>query len=170
VEGQNGTAAPKILVIGYGNTLRGDDAVGQRVAQVVSSWNRPGVTSIAVHQLTADLAEPLSKVDLVVFVDAKLARDEDSVAVQALEPSNATGSLGHTSDPRSLLALALAVFGRHPQAWLVSVPAVDFTLREGLSAVTSRAAEAAISQIAALIGPSEAALLHQSRPPVGYLG
>jgi hydrogenase maturation protease len=151
VEGQIGNAAPKILVIGYGNTLRGDDAAGQRVAQVVSSWNTPGLTSMAVHQLTADLAEPLSKVDLVIFLDAKVARDEDPVDVKLLEPSISAGSVGHTSDPRSLLALASAVFGRSPLAWLVSVPAVDFAVREGLSPTASRGTADALSQVAALM-------------------
>lgn len=32
-----------ILVIGYGNDLRSDDAVGQRVAQMIAVWNLSNV-------------------------------------------------------------------------------------------------------------------------------
>ena len=151
MDGRDGIATRKIVVIGYGNTLRGDDGVGQHVAFAVSSWKVPGLTVEAVHQLTSDLAEPLSRADLAIFVDAKLAGEPDCVEVRSLEASSTRGTFGHTSDPQSLLALASAVFGRHPRAWLVSVPAVDFTLREGFSANASRGAADALARVAALI-------------------
>ena len=58
------------LVIGYGNELRGDDAVGPEVARCVAEWRRPEVVGIAVHQLTPELAVALSEVAVVIFVDA----------------------------------------------------------------------------------------------------
>ena len=48
------------LVIGYGNTLRGDDAVGPRAAAAVHGGGLPGVDALAVAQLTPVLAEPLA--------------------------------------------------------------------------------------------------------------
>jgi hydrogenase maturation protease len=151
VDDRDGIAKRCILVIGYGNTLRGDDAVGQHVALAISNWKVPGLTVTAVHQLAPDLAVPLSSAELAIFVDAKLACERDVVEVQMLAPSSAAGLAGHTSDPRALLSLALAVFGRHPRAWHVTVPAVDFSFREGLSAIASRGAADALAQIAALI-------------------
>jgi hydrogenase maturation protease len=144
-------ATRSILVIGFGNTLLGDDAAGQHVALAVSQWNLSGVSAMAVHQLTPDLAEPLSRADLAIFVDAKLASEGDPVLVHPLEQSNRLGLAGHTSDPHALLALTSAVFGHHPQAFLVSVPALDFSLREGLTATASRGAAQALAQVAALI-------------------
>jgi hydrogenase maturation protease len=155
VDDRDGIATRCILVIGYGNTLRGDDAVGQHVALAVSNWNVPGLTVAAVHQLTPDLAEPISKVDLAIFVDAKLAGERDLVDVRMLAPSNSPGLSGHTSDPRALLSLASAVFGQHPRAWLATVPAVDFSLREGLSATASRGAADALARIASLIAAND---------------
>jgi hydrogenase maturation protease len=155
VDGRVGIATRKILVIGYGNTLRGDDAVGQHVALAVSNWNVPGVTAMAVHQLTPELAEPLSTADLALFVDAKLAGERDLVEARTLAPSRTLGLTGHTIDPQALLSLASAVFGQHPAAWLVSVPAVDFSLREGLSATASRGAADALARVAALIAADQ---------------
>ena len=152
MSGRNSSASGNILVIGYGNTLRGDDAVGQHVALAVSDWSVPGLTALAVHQLTSDLAEPLSTAQLAILVDARLAAEGDFVELHPLEPSTFVGLAAHASNPRGLLALALAVYGRHAPAWLVSVPAVDFSLREGLSATATRGAEDALAQIAALIG------------------
>ena len=148
-------ATRNILVIGYGNTLRGDDGAGQHVALAASNWKVPGLAVEAVHQLTPDLAEPLSRADLAIFVDARLSRDGESVDVDPLDPSDTVGPDGHTSDPRSLLAIASAVFGHHPSAWLVSVPAVDFSLREGLSATASRGAAGALARVADLIAADD---------------
>ena len=152
MHGLNPVVVPSILVIGYGNTLRGDDAVGQHLARAVSSWNVPGLTALAAHQLTSDLADSLSSTKLAIFVDARLAADGDFVELHRLEPVPFEGLAAHGSNPRALLSLALAVYGRHAPAWLVSVPGVDFSLREELSATAARSAEIALARIAALIG------------------
>ena len=46
--------------------------------------------------------------------------------------------------------LAAAVFGRCPPAWLVSVPAEDFCLRERFSTTALRGAADALVRVAAL--------------------
>jgi hydrogenase maturation protease len=140
-----------ILVIGYGNTLRSDDGVGRRVAMAAASWEMPGLESIAVHQLTPELAEPLASAELAIFVDARLASGEESVEILPLEPSAVRGTLGHAGDPRSLLALSRAIYGRHPRTWLVTVPTADLSLGEVLSSTAERGAENALARIAALI-------------------
>ena len=35
----------KILIIGYGNTLRGDDGVGYKIAEIIEQWNFDNITS-----------------------------------------------------------------------------------------------------------------------------
>lgn len=142
------------LVIGYGNTLRTDDAVGPRAAGAVRGWGLPGVTALAVAQLTPELSEPLSAARLAVFVDARLAADDDpsGVKVEPLEPTGGASTFGHTGDPRRLLALARDVYGRCPRAWLVTVPAADVGVGEGLSPRAVRGLEDALRRIADLLG------------------
>jgi hydrogenase maturation protease len=152
VDDRNGIAARRVLVIGYGNTLRGDDGVGEHVALAVSKWNVPGLSAMSVHQLAVELAEPIARAELAIFVDAKIAAPGDLVEIHPLQSLNPVSSIGHTSDPRCLLALADGVYGRHPAAWLISVPAADFGVRDGLSATASRGAEMALARIAELIG------------------
>jgi hydrogenase maturation protease len=152
VDDRDGIGARRVLVIGYGNTLRGDDGVGQHVALAVSKWNVPGLSVMSVHQLTAELAEPIARAELALFVDAKMTAPGDLVEIHPLQSSNTASSIGHTSDPRCLLALADAVYGRQPAAWLISVPAADLSVRDGLSATASRAAKLALAHIAELIG------------------
>jgi hypothetical protein len=56
------------LVIGYGNSLRGDDSIGIKVAQMVADWHLPKVRSLSSHQLTPELAAELAQVDLTIFI------------------------------------------------------------------------------------------------------
>jgi Ni,Fe-hydrogenase maturation factor len=75
----------EILIIGYGNTLRGDDGAGQRVAEMVSEWGLDEVRSLSVHQLTPELAEPISTAKLAIFVDAYPDTDSQGLQVRRLE-------------------------------------------------------------------------------------
>lgn len=138
-----------ILVIGYGNDLRRDDGIGPQVARIVASWKRPGLESMATHGLMPELAEPISRAERVVFVDARqdtplddgevllrhIIPDETAVAdAERKEPMTpVSGFLGHTSSPEWLLELAEAVYGRAPPACLVTIPASDFGYGEGFS-------------------------------------
>ena len=136
-----------MIVIGYGNTLRSDDGAGPRVAMAVASKELPGLTAVAVHQLTPELAEPLAAAELAIFVDARSAERDQAVEVRPLEPEDSGRSTGHTSDPRMLLALTRAIYGRSPRSWLVTVPGVELSLGEGLSATAERGVEDALKRI-----------------------
>ena len=59
------------LIVGFGNSLRGDDAIGEIVAQAFSGEAAiDGANVVICLQLTPELAEHLAVVDLVVFIDA----------------------------------------------------------------------------------------------------
>jgi hydrogenase maturation protease len=120
----------RLLVVGYGNELRGDDAAGPHVARTVAGWGWPGVTGLTLHQLVPELSEPLAQADLVVFVDA--AVNCDSVRWTHLGEKTRS-SIGHVIDPETILELARVLHGRRPRAWLVRVPAVCLDFGVGLS-------------------------------------
>ncbi|MGF1587982.1 MAG: hydrogenase maturation protease [Pleurocapsa sp.] len=65
------------LVIGYGNTLRSDDGAGQSAANQIAAWGLPNVRSLAVHQLTPELAEDIANADTVIFVDAVISAKQN---------------------------------------------------------------------------------------------
>lgn len=141
----------QVLVIGYGNDLRGDDGVGQRVAETISAQNPPQVTAIAVPQLTPELAELLTTVELAIFVDVYPSDDRQDIQVSRLEPLPTSMLMAHTSDPRSLLALTVAIYGQCPPAWLVAIPGIDFELGDPISPLAESASAIAIQDIDRLI-------------------
>ena len=144
------------LVIGYGNTLRHDDGVGRRAAEIVQGWGLPGVTTLALTQLTPELAEPLAAVRLAIFIDARLVSGGDiaGVEVRSLEPSDGFSPFGHSGDPRRLLALARTLYGRCPIAWLVTVPAENVGLGEVLSPRATRGLGDALTRMVDLLRPA----------------
>jgi Ni,Fe-hydrogenase maturation factor len=123
------------------------------VAETVAAWQLPEVLALAVPQLTPELAELLAEAQSAVFVDACVTT-EAGVEVQPLDASRWQESLGHTSDPGTLLALAAAVYGRSPPAWLVRIPIESFGFGIGLSRQATIGVSAALREVARLLAPT----------------
>ncbi len=68
----NGRGLAGDLVIGLGNSLRGDDGVGCWLAQRAERW-LPAERVRAVRQLTPELADDLAAAGRVLFIDAWVA-------------------------------------------------------------------------------------------------
>jgi len=160
------------LVLAYGNPLRRDDGVGWVIGERLAEILAEDVADVRVlHQLTPELAEPISRAERVIFVDAaeKTCRVSENPA--GLTPSfGATpggirwseiqpGSFAaqpftHQVDPASLLAAALELFGHAPPAHLLTVTGADFGYGEGLSPAVENAVVEAIGQIAQIVESS----------------
>jgi hydrogenase maturation protease len=145
------SARPDILVVGYGNELRGDDGIGPRVAAEIAARALPGVRVLALRQLTPELAGPLAKARLAVFIDARGPGEGAPVQMHAVVPGAGGGLLSHATGAAGLLSLALALFGRAPPAWLVTVVGESFALGDGLSPSAIGRVEAAVLQVEALL-------------------
>lgn len=138
-----------VLVIGYGSDLRGDDAVGRRAAERIAAWQLPGVECLSLHQLTPELAECLASVRLAIFIDASV--EGSQVEVRQLQAAGEPGSMGHTADPYGVLALAQALYGQCPQAWLVTIPVAEIKLGEDLSAAAKCGLHEALERVRKLL-------------------
>jgi hydrogenase maturation protease len=146
---QPASSVAGLLVIGYGNTLRGDDGVGPRVAEAVGSLNIPGVHVLICQQLSPEHAEPISRARAVVFVDAAVDA-LDAVRLRKLEPRDKSQLMAHAADPRTMLALARDVFGHSPEAWWLTIRAVKLDFGEDLSPETRRGFKRALQEIQTL--------------------
>ncbi|NEQ47882.1 MAG: hydrogenase maturation protease [Leptolyngbya sp. SIOISBB] len=139
------------LVIGYGNTLRGDDGVGYLAAEQVADWNLLDVTAIACHQLTPELAAALTECDRVIFIDATLPGTETAVQVRSLQPATVASLDAHRSDPAELLQLTAQLYGSSPPAFHLLLPTAEMGFTEDLSAIAQTGLEAALQKVRALL-------------------
>ncbi len=143
------TLLQNILVIGYGNTLRGDDGVGPSVAEVIEALRLPHVCTLVCPQLSPEHAEPISRAHKVVFVDAA-ADGSHELQLRELVPGDTTQLMAHAADPRTMLALARDVFGHAPKAWWLTIPAVNLEFGESLSPAAEHGCHEAVEKIKAL--------------------
>jgi hydrogenase maturation protease len=140
----------RTLVIGYGNPLRGDDGLGWRIVDRLAKMVAGEKTKIlAVHQLTPELAEPISASDLVIFVDASYQGEPGSWRCEAIAPNGeVSNALAHYFTPVGLLGYADALFRARPRSLLISVAALSFDCSDQLSSNI----EAVIPDIVQYIG------------------
>ncbi len=115
-------------VVGIGNEMREDDGLGPAV--VARLTESATLQARAVSQLTPELAEGLSSVERVLFVDANVGSDR--VELRSIEPRPSRG-LGHALSAEGLLELTERAFGRAPRGWLLTIPGRSFDVEEGLS-------------------------------------
>ncbi|MGD0261746.1 MAG: hydrogenase maturation protease [Verrucomicrobiota bacterium] len=134
------------LVIGYGNTLRRDDGVGPRVADAVAALALPGVRALACPLLTPELADPISRARVAIFVDAAVDAPRE-VQLRKLAPAGSSQVMAHAASPATVLALARDVFGHAPEAWWLTIPVEDLGMGEELSPLAQRGFELAVQEV-----------------------
>ena len=126
-----------VLVIGYGNTLRGDDAAGVKAAELIAQ-RHPEFEYIYLHQLVPELAEQIGEYEIVFFIDAQ--KDITQPNARLVVPSiEADQPRTHFISPESLLSLSQQLFQRIPsKAYVIGIPASQFEFSEELSAQTEQ--------------------------------
>ena len=142
----------KILILGYGNTLRKDDGLGIYAAQALASLTLPDEVEIRTYQqLSPELSPLLAQMDHAIFIDAALASNGEkpgTINTRILQPrTSQPGSITHHFDPETLLAMAETLYGHAPHATLFSVTAASFDLEEGLSPEVTAALPVLIESI-----------------------
>lgn len=148
-----------VVVIAYGNSLRGDDGLAWRVAEELRQRNFPDVEILQIHQLAPEVAENISRCQAVIFVDAAAAAAERGQAgeMRTVEISEQGVGEGlsspfhHQYSPAALLAVAAQLYGARPRAFIASLVGEDFSPGESLSPEIERALPGFVAHIEKLI-------------------
>jgi hydrogenase maturation protease len=146
---------PRVVVIGFGNSLRGDDALGPRVAdELRRQIADPRVEVISETALGVDLAASLAVATLAVFLDAALDGPPGGVVCRTLRPAEDTpAAAAHHLTPEELLGVTRTLYRRVPQACLLSVRGAVFDWADNeLSTQVAAAVEPMIVRARTLIG------------------
>ncbi|HXY42117.1 MAG TPA: hydrogenase maturation protease [Vicinamibacteria bacterium] len=143
--------ADAVLVIAWGNPLREDDGLAWHVLEGLRRLRpRPGLPPLHLrhaHQLTPELAEPVSRAAGVVFVDARRDGPVGAIRCETVEPASGSNPLAHSLSPQGVLLYAEALYGRAPRAVVVSISGERFGLGEELSPPVRRALPWAIRTV-----------------------
>jgi hydrogenase maturation protease len=142
----------RVLIIGYGNPLRGDDAFGWIAAERLRERiGDPDVEVLAVPQLVPELMEPISESGRVIFIDASNEGESGRLQCRHLEPDpRGSDALLHHMTPEALLAGARTLYGRVPEAVMYTVRAEQMEMSDTLTAEVEHALRQAVERIGAV--------------------
>jgi len=132
----------RIVVFGWGNDARGDDALGPLLLRRIAALRAPDVETIEEYQLQIENALDLRDVDAALFIDAS----RDAIAPFSFEEISSRlerTPTTHALSPAAVLDVFARISGRAPPpAFMLGLSGEQFALGAGLSA-TGRAALAA---------------------------
>jgi hydrogenase maturation protease len=142
----------RVLIVGYGNPLRGDDAVGQEVAQrLAAELQDPDIEILTELQLRPEIAELMSRAEIAIFIDARANGKPGEVRTEEVVPSEPEQTFTHQFAPPMLLMTAEILYNRIPRTYLVSIAGENFELSEGLSEAVAAAIPEALDAVRRLI-------------------
>ncbi len=148
----------KTLVIGYGNTLRGDDGVGPAVAERLGAMALEDVEVRAATQLQLEWAVEWSGYERVVLIDA--AVDGAAVSRERVLPGDGGEGDGgaHELHAGVLLSLARVLYGRAPEVWRWRIRGESFGIGDQLTPGVRAAADVVTERIARSLAGADSLL------------
>ena len=133
----------KLVVFGYGNPSRGDDAIGPLLLGRVEGLGHNHITCIEDFQLQIDHSLDLNDQDLALFIDAGTGTPKPFRFTKIL-PSGELSHTSHALSPQTVLDVFVKINGKAPPpSFLLCVEGVSFGLGEDLSKVGSENLEEA---------------------------
>lgn len=123
-----------ILVLGYGNPSRGDDALGPLLLEHIERHvDLARIELLTDFQLQIEFALDLQNRELVLFVDASVACSY-AFDFAELKPAKDNSYTSHAMSPAAVMAVYQAVTGHNPPpSFLLSIRGLSFELGAGLS-------------------------------------
>ena len=140
----------KILVYGFGNPGRQDDALGvefvERLERLSTEVGTEHLHFDCNYQLNIEDAVDLPEYDLVVFADATM-EDIADFLVSRIEPSSETEFTMHAVSPAFVLDVCRRFYGPPPPAYLIHIRGYEWDLQEGCTAEAKRNLERSVEHV-----------------------
>lgn len=134
---------PTLLIFGYGNPSRGDDALGPLLLERLEAQGFPCVECITDFQLQVENSLDLEGRELALFLDAHLSCPPPFQFTR-LHAAADRSYTTHAMSPSAVLQVYAEIHRRPPPpAFLLSIRGERFELGEGLSQAAMANLEAA---------------------------
>jgi hydrogenase maturation protease len=131
---------PGTLIIGYGDPLRGDDAIGCHAARALEQhfWNDADVEVISTQQLTPEMVDDILQRDFVLFLDASFGDQPGTIKRTTVSPEPGPGAFSDHYTPSSLLTAAEQLYGDIPFAMCITLAGWSFDAGQKMSRTATR--------------------------------
>lgn len=149
------------MVIGYGNPDREDDGVAWHILRALTvrlglispdSYEdefpeSTGIDLAFYLQLTPEMAEDINGYEYVCFIDAHTGNIPEPVRLISVESEFQRSPFTHHLTPQSLVSMCETLYGRKPDAALLSVLGHRFLFSRQLSEETTALVPQAVDMI-----------------------
>ena len=125
------------MIVGIGNTIRGDDAIGTYVCTAIDKMDIKGVQTLMVQQLDTALVEEFLRVDKLVLVDASVT-GEGVNFYRLKTKENVSASSSHHVNAGFLVSLIKKLYKKEINVMMCAVRGENFDI-----GTASRASSAA---------------------------
>lgn len=134
-----------ILVFGWGNPSRGDDALGPLFVERIAALDLPGVECLTDFQLQVEHALDLNGRQRILFVDASIDAPAPFSA-EPIFPARDESFTTHAMTPQSVLQVYCDLEDAEPPpTWLLAIRAEGFELGHPLGEAASRHLDLAVA-------------------------
>jgi hydrogenase maturation protease len=140
-----------LLIFGWGNPSRGDDALGPLLVERIEAQNLPGVECLTDFQLQVEHALDLQERRRILFVDASLAAGAP-FAVTRLAPARDASFSTHAITPEAVMQVYVDLHDDDPPPCeLLAIRGERFELGKALSPAAADHLAAAVAWVQAWI-------------------
>lgn len=144
-----------LLIFGYGNPSRGDDALGPLLLVRLEALSLPYVELLTDFQLQVEHALDLQNRKCVLFIDASVSCTAP-YAFSRLHAQKDTTFTSHVMSPMAVLHTYGELYGNPPPAYLLEVRGECFDLGESLGSEAYANLEAAFDLLRKLCSRPDA--------------
>jgi len=127
----------KILVYGYGNPGRQDDALGVRLAENIGQWiQNENITDVEIdynYQLNIEDSDRIAPFDIVIFADASTEEIDDYLFSKVNSDESTIEFTMHAVSPAFVLDLCRKLYGKRPETYLLHIKGYEWEFKEELS-------------------------------------
>lgn len=147
---------PRVLVFGYGNPSRGDDALGPEFVRRLEARCADAIARGELEVMTDFQLQPEHALDLrgrraVYFVDASATGAD--VEFLPVTPARDATFTTHALSPRAVLGTYESIEQAPPPAsWVISIPGAGFELGEPMSERARTGLDAALERFCQHLG------------------
>lgn len=133
-----------LLIFGYGNPSRGDDALGPLLLERLEGLNLPYIELLTDFQLQVEHALDLKGRERILFVDASVSCSTPYTFSHLLAKKDESYTT-HVMSPMALLHSYIQLYGDPPPAYLLQIRGAYFELGKSLSKLATENLEASFN-------------------------
>jgi len=142
------TDSNRILLIGIGNSGRGDDGLGWKFSDYFKEQTNNSSNPFDIeyrYQLQIEDTVLISKYDIVLFADASHIELANGFEIKPCTPASHYYYSSHMQSPETILYLANELYNKFPEAYTIAITGHLWGLKTSLSKEAEKNLNSAIA-------------------------